>query len=112
LTWIGRAIVADIGHPGQQVLVGSQNFSVASLDYNRELGVLTRSPAAVAAVSSALAGDYAGAAPYSPAPAPGSAPSTQPATDPRHRTHGHRVRGQQARRDYSTRGNRQVTPSG
>ena len=60
-----KAIVADAG-PGQQVLVGSQNFSVASLGYNRELGIRTRSRAVVAAVSSALAADYAGAAPYSP----------------------------------------------
>jgi phosphatidylserine/phosphatidylglycerophosphate/cardiolipin synthase-like enzyme len=70
-----KAIVADAGLPGQQVLVGSQNFSVASLDYNRELGIITVNPAAVAAVSSALTADYAGAAPYSPA-APGPAPST------------------------------------
>jgi cardiolipin synthase len=61
-----KAIVADAGTPGQQVLVGSQNFSVASLGYNRELGVRTTSPQVVAAVSAALAGDYARAAPYSP----------------------------------------------
>ena len=60
-----KAIVAD-ARPGQQVLVGSQNFSVASLGYNRELGIRTRSRAVVAAISSALAADYAGAAPYSP----------------------------------------------
>ncbi len=61
-----KAIVADAGRPGQQVLVGSQNFSVASLGYNRELGIRTRTRAVVAAISSALAADYAGAAPYSP----------------------------------------------
>ena len=65
-----KAIVADAGRPGQQVLVGSQNFSVASLDYNRELGILTTSPSVVTAISSALAADYAGATPYSSAPAP------------------------------------------
>ncbi len=37
-----KALVADAGRPSQQALVGSQNFSVASLDYNRELGILTR----------------------------------------------------------------------
>ncbi len=63
----GKAIVADAGLPGQRVLVGSQNFSVASLGYNRELGVLTRDPSLVAAVSAVLAADFAGAAPYSPA---------------------------------------------
>ena len=36
-----KVIVADAGRSGQRVLVGSQNFSVASLDYNRELGILT-----------------------------------------------------------------------
>jgi cardiolipin synthase A/B len=61
-----KAIVADAGLSGQQVLVGSQNFSVASLDYNRELGILTGNPAVVAAISRTIAGDYAGAAAYSP----------------------------------------------
>jgi cardiolipin synthase A/B len=69
-----KAIVADAGRPDQQVLVGSQNFSVASLDYNRELGILTTDPAVVDAIAATLSGDYAGAVPYSPAPtaAPGS----------------------------------------
>jgi phosphatidylserine/phosphatidylglycerophosphate/cardiolipin synthase-like enzyme len=62
------------------VLVGSQNFSVASLDYNRELGILTASPAVVAAISAALAGDYDGAAPYSPAAAPKLSPKPARAT--------------------------------
>jgi hypothetical protein len=69
-----KAIVADAGLSGQQALVGSQNFSVSSLDYNRELGIITHDPTVVAAVSKALADDYAGAAPYSPAAA-----ATQPA---------------------------------
>jgi cardiolipin synthase A/B len=68
-----KAIVADAGLPGQQVLVGSQNFSVASLDYNRELGILTSDPAVVAAISSTLAADFAGATPYSPPAASGPA---------------------------------------
>ena len=37
-----KAIAANAGLPGQRVLVGSQNFSVASLDYNRELGIRTQ----------------------------------------------------------------------
>jgi cardiolipin synthase A/B len=60
-----KAIVADAGRPGQQVLVGSQNFSAASLGYNRELGILTGNRAVVAAISTTLASDYAGATPYS-----------------------------------------------
>jgi cardiolipin synthase A/B len=59
-----KVIVADAGRAGQRALVGSQNFSVASLDYNRELGILTRSRSVVAAVSATLARDYAGATPY------------------------------------------------
>jgi cardiolipin synthase len=71
-----KAIVADAGRSGQQALVGSQNFSVASLGYNRELGILTRDQAVVATVSATLAGDYAGAAPYSPAAAAAPGPAT------------------------------------
>jgi cardiolipin synthase A/B len=70
-----KAIVADAGLPGQQVLVGSQNFSVASLDYNRELGILTSNPAVVAAISSTLASDFAGASAYSPPAASGASPA-------------------------------------
>ena len=46
--------------------MGSQNFSVASLDYNRELGIRTTSSAVIAALSVALTHDYARATPYSP----------------------------------------------
>ncbi len=64
--------MADVGRSGQRVLVGSQNFSVASLGYNRELGILTSDPHIVAAISATLAGDYARAASYSPPSASGS----------------------------------------
>jgi phosphatidylserine/phosphatidylglycerophosphate/cardiolipin synthase-like enzyme len=61
-----KAIAADAGRSGQRVLVGSQNFSVASLGYNRELGILTSNPRIVTAIAATLARDYAGAAAYSP----------------------------------------------
>jgi cardiolipin synthase len=61
-----KAIVADAGRSGQRVLVGSQNFSVASLGYNRELGILTGNAHIVAAISATLASDYAKATAYSP----------------------------------------------
>ncbi len=64
-----KAIVADAGLPGRQTLVGSQNFSIASLGYNRELGIRTRDPAVAAAISATLTRDYAGATAYSPAAA-------------------------------------------
>jgi cardiolipin synthase len=68
-----KAIVADAGRSGQRVLVGSQNFSVASLGYNRELGILTGNSRMVAAIAATLAHDYAGAAAYSaPSPTSGS----------------------------------------
>jgi cardiolipin synthase A/B len=60
-----KAIVADAGRSGQRVLVGSQNFSAASLSHNRELGILTSSPRIVAGIAATLAHDYAGAAAYS-----------------------------------------------
>ena len=67
-----KAIVADAGRSGQRVLVGSQNFSVASLGYNRELGILTSNAHIVAAIAATLAGDYARAAAYSPPLASGA----------------------------------------
>ncbi len=70
-----KASVADAGLPGRRVLVGSQNFSVASLDYDRELGILTRDRAVVEAISKTLAGDYDGAAPYTRTPAPRPRPT-------------------------------------
>ena len=40
--------------------IGSQNFSTASLDYNRELGVITNSAAVVAPLSDTLLSDSSG----------------------------------------------------
>ncbi|HUB42801.1 MAG TPA: phospholipase D-like domain-containing protein [Streptosporangiaceae bacterium] len=69
-----KVIVADVGRPGRRALVGSQNFSVASLDYNRELGILTRNRAVVATLSTTLHADYGEATPYArPAGSTGSA---------------------------------------
>ena len=54
-----KAVVADAGRAGQQVFAGSENFSAASLDENRELGVRTANAAVVSAISAAIASDYA-----------------------------------------------------
>ncbi len=59
-----KAIVADAGQSDQQLLVGSQNFSAASLLHNRELGILTTDKTLISSVSSTIAADYAGAKPY------------------------------------------------
>jgi cardiolipin synthase A/B len=53
-----KAVVADAGRKDQQVFVGSENFSTASLDDNRELGVHTTDPAVISVVSATLARDY------------------------------------------------------
>src|ERR1700733_5711090 len=55
-----KVMVADVGRSGQRVLIGSQNFSIASLDYNRELGIHISNVAVVATINSTLARDYAG----------------------------------------------------
>jgi phosphatidylserine/phosphatidylglycerophosphate/cardiolipin synthase-like enzyme len=69
-----KAVVVD----GASVFLGSQNFSVSSLDYNRELGLVTDDPALVGAVSQTISADFAGAAPFQvPATTPGAG---QPAT--------------------------------
>lgn len=53
-----KLIVAD----GRRAFVGSQNFSVTSLERNRELGIVTRDAAIVRGLSSTFDTDYAHAA--------------------------------------------------
>jgi cardiolipin synthase A/B len=60
-----KAVDADAGRSGQDLFVGSENFSKASLDYNRELGLRTTNSAVISTISATLASDYAGAKPYS-----------------------------------------------
>lgn len=57
-----KAIVVD----GVTAFVSSENFSVASLDYDRELGLITTSPAVVDGVEQTIETDYAGASPIGP----------------------------------------------
>jgi cardiolipin synthase len=45
-----KTVVADLGRPDQRAYVGSQNFSTSSLEYNRELGIITSDPAVVGAL--------------------------------------------------------------
>ena len=59
-----KAVVADAGLTGQQMFVGSENFSAASLRRNRELGIRTTSKPLISAVAAVLAADYAGATTY------------------------------------------------
>ena len=66
-----KALVANAGRPSQEALLGSQNFSKASLRYNRELGILTRNKPLITSLSATLARDYSHAKPYA-----SSAPSS------------------------------------
>ena len=60
-----KAVVADAGRSDQQIFVGSENFSKASLGYNRELGIRTANKAVISVISATLAADFAGAQAYS-----------------------------------------------
>ena len=52
-----KVICVDCVGARGTAFVGSENFSYASLDYNRELGVVTTSPAVIAAVAGAISAD-------------------------------------------------------
>ena len=61
-----KAIVVDPGSRRARVFVGSQNFSVASLLYDRELGLITSRPAIVNRVAAVIRSDGAGGAAWRP----------------------------------------------
>ncbi len=73
-----KVIVAD----GTTAFVGSQNFSVASLDYNRELGVITSDPALVDPVARTVGSDFAGSTRFVPGGTSGGGSGGQPPTPP------------------------------
>jgi cardiolipin synthase len=54
-----KVICTDCNASGGTVFVGSENFSTSSLDFNRELGLITRARSIVVPVRSTLLGDYA-----------------------------------------------------
>jgi cardiolipin synthase len=55
-----KVVIADAGQPGGRAFVGSENFSAASLDRNRELGLITADPTVVHALAATLNSDAAG----------------------------------------------------
>jgi cardiolipin synthase A/B len=61
-----KVVIADAGTAGQRAFVGSENFSNASLNQNRELGVETTDPAIVAGLTATLNSDAAGAQSWRP----------------------------------------------
>ncbi len=61
-----KAIVADAGTSRQRAFVGSENFSSASLNQNRELGLATTDPAVVGGLAKTLTSDAAGGTTWTP----------------------------------------------
>ena len=59
-----QVVVADAGAAWGRALVGSQNFSTASLDRNRELGLWITDPAGLATLAGVLDRDHASGAPW------------------------------------------------
>lgn len=57
-----KVIVVDEGTASEKAFVGSENFSTASMGYNRELGIVTSDPAIVNELAKTLGQDYNGAA--------------------------------------------------
>jgi phosphatidylserine/phosphatidylglycerophosphate/cardiolipin synthase-like enzyme len=71
-----HAKVIDVD--GTRAFIGSENFSTASLDYNRELGVITTSATLLGPLNTTLSGDISGGQAQrgaSAAPPPATAPS-------------------------------------
>jgi cardiolipin synthase A/B len=60
-----KLLVSDPGTSAQVAFAGSQNFSTASLRYNRELGILMHGSALVSQLNAMVQQDFNGAAPWS-----------------------------------------------
>lgn len=59
-----KAVVADYGLPTQKVYMGSINYSNASMNNNRELGMYITDPTSVTSLETTMSGDYASATPW------------------------------------------------
>lgn len=60
-----KTILVDYGTPQANLFIGSENFSVASLTKNRELGLETTNPAILSSIQSTLTADFNGGTPFS-----------------------------------------------
>jgi len=71
-----KVLCVDCSPDAGIVFIGSENFSTSSLVYNRELGIISSTLAAVRALRTAVDSDYANGVPVvgSPARTPPSAP--------------------------------------
>jgi phosphatidylserine/phosphatidylglycerophosphate/cardiolipin synthase-like enzyme len=54
----GKVIEADYGTSHGEIFIGSENFSSTSLNRNRELGLITSSPAVLSAIASTFTADF------------------------------------------------------
>jgi phosphatidylserine/phosphatidylglycerophosphate/cardiolipin synthase-like enzyme len=72
-----KVIIADYGTSAAKVFVGSENFSVASLRYNRELGILTADTGILDGLQKTLSSDYTGGSAWT-APDAGAPPDAAP----------------------------------
>lgn len=59
-----KVIVADYSASAGSVFIGSENFSTASLQYNRELGLITSDRGILDSVHATLARDFSGGTAY------------------------------------------------
>ncbi len=55
----GKVVLADYGTKNARVFIGSENFSNTSLNENRELGLITRTPSVMSGIVSVFGGDFA-----------------------------------------------------
>jgi cardiolipin synthase A/B len=65
-----KVVLADFGATTAKVFVGSENFTVASLTENRELGLVTTAAPILTALNTTLASDFAGATAWTAAKKP------------------------------------------
>jgi cardiolipin synthase len=59
-----KAVVADYGLPTQNAYIGSINYSSASMNSNRELGMYVADAASIASLHDTMLADYNGGTPY------------------------------------------------
>ncbi|MDQ6616071.1 MAG: phospholipase D-like domain-containing protein, partial [Actinomycetota bacterium] len=61
-----KVVAVDAATAGGHVFVGSENFTVASLAYNREAGIIVADRSVVTSVNATLGRDFAGATRWQP----------------------------------------------
>lgn len=59
-----KVVIADADTRTEKMFLGSENFSVTSLDYNRELGLITKNASLIALAVRTVRSDFAGAKPW------------------------------------------------